>query len=116
MKLCNVLVWIKFKRKNITSHSMTYIPCFIFIYQLLFLQNSVQEIERLTKFLGLQTSVNLSKDIARKCSFENMKNDKKIFESDVWRTAWRKNEPQFYRKGRSGRWIIGRQIKKQTVG
>ena len=62
-------------------------------------QNSIQEIEKLAKFLGLQTSVNLSKDIARKCSFENMKGDKKIFESDVWRTAWRKNEPRFYRKG-----------------
>ena len=63
------------------------------------LQNSVQEIERLTKFLGLQTSVNLCNDIARKCSFENMKGDKRRFESDVWRTAWRKNEPRFYRKG-----------------
>ena len=63
------------------------------------LQNSVQEIERLTKFLGLQTSVNLSKDVARKCSFENMKGDKKRLESDVWRSAWRKNEPRFYRKG-----------------
>ena len=74
------------------------------------LQNSLQEIERLTKFLGLQTSMNLSKDIARKCSFENMKNDKKIFASDVLRAAWRKKEPRFYRKGRSDCVIIVRQI------
>ena len=77
---------------------------------IVFLQNSVQEIERLTKFLGLQTSKNLSKDVARKCSFENMIGDKKIFESDVLRTAWRNNEPQFYRKGRSDHGIIGHQI------
>ena len=105
-------MWIKFKRKNITNHSMTYniYPVFYTCIPSVILQNSVQEIERLTKFLGLQTSINLSKDVARKCSFENMKDDKKRFESDVWKSAWRKNEPQFYRNGRLDREIIGCQI------
>ena len=62
-------------------------------------QNSEQEIQKIVDFLGLKVSKGLCKAVADKCQFERMKQDKRGLENEQWRTAWRDNNPNYYRKG-----------------
>ena len=80
-------------------------------------QDSSREIENLVKFLGLSTSKDLCSDVADKCKFENMKEDKKGLESPFWTSAWRNNKPGFYRKGwfsRNCSQQMSRNVRKRT--
>ena len=53
----------------------------------------------MVEFLELNVSKELCKEIADKCQFERMKKDKRGLECEHWRTVWRDNNPNYFRKG-----------------
>ncbi|KAK3601961.1 hypothetical protein CHS0354_030680 [Potamilus streckersoni] len=66
--------------------------------------DSVAEVRRLTKFIGIPLSDELINAIAEKCSFHNMVKDKMGLEDEKWRKVWRDEKPGMYRKGEVGDW------------
>ncbi|XP_053376566.1 uncharacterized protein LOC123535334 [Mercenaria mercenaria] len=64
-------------------------------------QNGLEEIDRLLKFLDVDLSEELKKDIIHMCGFENMAN--KTMPSDMEKVFF-KQDFKFFRKGRVGDW------------
>ena len=66
-------------------------PLLLFI-----LQNPVEEIDKLSKFLDVKVDTELTEDIAEKCSFSSMKKEKDPMEN---KDEWKEGQPGMYRKG-----------------
>lgn len=64
-------------------------------------QNSIEEIRRVAKFLDIDASNDLIKDINDLCSFDKMKKEKNKHEIAA---DWKDNQPGMYRKGQVGDW------------
>ena len=60
------------------------------------LQNPIEEVERLSKFLDVKADKDLIEDIAEKCSFSSMKKEKDPMED---KDQWKGGQPGMYRKG-----------------
>lgn len=65
---------------------------------MLFFQDSIKEITRISEFLGLQSDNKLIEEIAEKCVFDQMKLEKSSMHDPA---DWKNNEPCMYRKGQN---------------
>ncbi|KAL4224388.1 hypothetical protein ACF0H5_017840 [Mactra antiquata] len=63
--------------------------------------DSMGEITKLSKFLGLKTDDKLIEEIADKCEFSKMKKEKDPLEDAA---GWKDGQPGMYRKGQIGDW------------
>ncbi|KAL4228283.1 hypothetical protein ACF0H5_013714 [Mactra antiquata] len=66
--------------------------------------NGLEEVQKLSKFLGFNYDDDLCSAIVDKCHFRNMKIDKQPFATEYLKSMWRNESLSFYRKGEVGDW------------